>query len=154
MYSLVELGIEYLKQVQRNQFPVLFVDSILDLKPGVMAKTRKAYSYNEWFFQGHFDDEPVVPGFVLLESLTQSFLLTFLSLEENFGKKTAYISVDGATFSRKVIPGEVVEMHADLESLRFGVAIGECFGYVNGEKACWVKLKIGLPETLKKFLPS
>ena len=63
---------------QRNRYPVLLVDKIVDLVPGERATGVKCFTYNEWFFPGHFDDEPNVPGFVQIESLVQTFILTFL----------------------------------------------------------------------------
>ena len=146
-------GIEFLKKIQQNRFPVLFVDRVVDLEPGAHATALKAFSYNEWYFQGHFEDEPVVPGFVLLECLTQAFLLTFLSIGDNSGRKTAFLSIDQATFTQKIVPGQVMVMKAVLESFRFGVATGYCAGFVNDQLACRIALKVGIPELLSQFIP-
>lgn len=150
---LDKYGIEFLKEIQQNRFPVLFVDQVLELEPGARATALKAFSYNEWYFQGHFEDEPVVPGFVLLECLTQTFLLTFLSVGDNSGKKTAFLSIERATFKQKIVPGHVMVMKAKLDSFRFGVATGTCTGFVGDEEVCKIVLKVGIPEVLGGFTP-
>lgn len=147
------LGIPFLQQMQQNRFPVLFIDKVLQIEPGSHATALKAFTYNEWYFQGHFEDEPVVPGFILLECLTQAFLMTFLSVGDNAGKKTAYISIDQANFSRKVVPGDVLTMRAELQSFKFGVAVGSCTGLVGEQEACRLALKVGIPETINQLLP-
>ena len=72
-----------IKKFQRNRHPLLFIDKITKLIPGKEARGLKCFSYNEWFFPSHFDDEPNVPGFIQIESLVQTFIMTFLSLEES-----------------------------------------------------------------------
>ena len=148
-----QYGIPFLKTIQQNRYPVLFVDQVLELEPGVRATALKAFSYNEWYFQGHFEDEPVVPGFVLLECLTQAFLLTFLSLENNAGKKTAFLSIEHASFVKKIEPGHVMTMKAELESFRFGLATGSCRGFVSDQEVCNVSLKVGIPDLIGHYLP-
>ena len=54
---------------QKNRYPLLFVDSISEVIPGVSAKGVKNFTYNEWFFPAHFDGDPNVPGFIQIESL-------------------------------------------------------------------------------------
>ena len=94
-----------------------------------------------------------MPGFVQLEMMTQMFLMTFLTIPENKGKKTCFISVNNAKFKLKIIPGMRVDLHAELESYRRGIAIGSCVGYVNGEEACSVELMVGIPDVLNQYKP-
>lgn len=75
------------KKYQQNRYPCFFVDKIVEAVPGEYAKGYKNFTYNEWFFPAHFEDEPNVPGFVQIETLTQVFLMTFLTFPENKGKK-------------------------------------------------------------------
>ena len=79
---------------QRNRYPVLLIDKIIDLVPGESAIGVKCFTYNEWFFPGHFDDEPNVPGFVQIETLVQTFILTFLCQDEFAGMKTNFVSIN------------------------------------------------------------
>ena len=62
---------------QQNKFPLMFIDKIISVIPGKELTAIKNFSYNEWFFPAHFEDEPNVPGFVQIECLAQAFILTF-----------------------------------------------------------------------------
>lgn len=142
-----------IQKYQQNRYPCFFLDMVTVAVPGRYAKGYKNYSYNEWFFPCHFADEPNVPGFVQLEMMTQMFLMTFLTMPENKGKKTCFISINNAKFKLKIIPGMRVDLHAELKSYRRGIAIGSCVGYVNGEEACSVELMVGIPDVLNQFKP-
>ena len=148
-----KLGIPFIKKVQRNRFPVLLIDRVESFEPGVSAKAIKAFSYNEPFFQGHFDDEPVVPGFILQESMIQTLLIAFLTIEGNEGKKTAGIKYGPTYFKRKVEPGDVLTISAQVQSVRFGVLNGEVHGHVLGELACSTQLTIGIPDQVLTLQP-
>ena len=151
--ELKNLDAKEIQEYQQNRYPCFFLDMVTEAVPGKYAKGFKNYSYNEWFFPCHFADEPNVPGFVQLEMMTQMFLMTFLTIPENKGKKTCFISVNNAKFKLKIIPGMRVDLHAELESYRRGIAIGSCVGYVNGEEACSVELMVGIPDVLNQYKP-
>ena len=53
-----------IQSCQRNRYPLLFVDKITEAIPGKSAKGIKNFTFNEWYFPAHFDDDPNVPGFV------------------------------------------------------------------------------------------
>ena len=88
---------------QRNRYPVLLVDKIVELIPGKQATGVKCFTYNEWYFQGHFDDDPNVPGFVQIESLVQTFIMVFLCQPEYAGMKTNFVSINNIRFKRKIL---------------------------------------------------
>lgn len=143
-----------IQEYQQNRYPCFFLDMVTETMPGKYAKGYKNFSYNEWFFPCHFADEPNVPGFVQMEMMTQLFLMTFLTLPENKGKKTCFLSVNNAKFKKKIVPGMRVDMEAGLKSYRRGIAIGTCVGYVKGEVACSIELIIGIPDIINKFNPA
>lgn len=151
--ALRNLNAYEIQQYQQNRYPCFFLDVVEEAVSGKYAKGYKNFSYNEWFFPCHFADEPNVPGFVQLEMMTQMFLMTFLTMPENKGKKTCFISINNAKFKLKIIPGMRVDLHAELKSYRRGIAIGSCVGYVNGEEACSVELMVGIPDVLNQFKP-
>ena len=142
-----------IQQFQQNRYPLLFIDRIIEAVPGKYAKGYKNFSYNEWYFPAHFEDEPNVPGFVQIEALTQVFLMTFLTYPENKGKKTAFIRIKDATFHKKIIPGDRLDMEAKVRKYKRGVADGTVVGYIDGEIACSWELKIAIPDVLKEFRP-
>ena len=150
---LTNLGPIEIMKYQQNRHPLLFLDLVLEVEPLIRAKALKNFSFNEWFFPAHFEDEPVVPGFVLIESMTQTFLMTFLTNPEFAGRKTAFVEVSQARFLRKVIPGETLVMEADLSTFSHGIAEGRVVAKVQDQLACEVQLKIAIPEILKSRLP-
>lgn len=149
----LSFDINGLKQHQQNRHPVLLVDRVTDVYPGKSARGLKAFSYNEWFFPGHFEDDPNVPGFVQLESLVQTFIMTFLCMDQYKGMKTSYASINNVKFKRKIVPGDVLIIDATLDSLKRGIAQGKAVSSVNGEQACSADFVVVLPGVLNGFKP-
>lgn len=141
-----------IQKYQMNRYPLLFIDYVDIVEPGVMAKGHKNFSYNEWYFPAHFEDEPNVPGFVQMEALTQMFLMSFLTIKGNEGKKTAFIKVE-SNFKKKIIPGNRLDIEATLYSYKRGIAKGKSVGYINGELTCDAEFIIVIPDILKTFSP-
>lgn len=150
---LRDLDAYAIQQYQQNRYPCFFVDYITEAMPGEYAKGVKNFTYNEWFFPAHFVDEPNVPGFVQIETLTQVFLMTFLTLPEYKGKKTGFISIKEARFRRKIVPGDRLDIEAELKSFRRGLAKGISKGYVNGTLCCSLELEVAIPDIMTTFLP-
>jgi 3-hydroxyacyl-[acyl-carrier-protein] dehydratase len=151
--KIFNLGIPEILEYQQNRYPLLFIDEITEVAPGQYAKGKKAFSYNEWYFPAHFEGDPNVPGFVQIESLVQVFLMTFLTIKGNAGKKTSFISLDQAKFKRRIVPGETLNIYAALESYQRGVAKGRAESDVNGEPAVSSTFTIAIPEILAKYSP-
>jgi len=147
------LDIKSIINNQRNRYPVLLIDKIVDLVPMQRATGIKCFTYNEWFFPGHFDDEPNVPGFVQMETLVQTFILTFLCKPEYSGMKTNGVSINNIRFKKKIVPGDVLRIEATLESFKRGIAIGYSESFVDGEPACRADFVVAVPEILNKFKP-
>ena len=143
-----------IQQYQQNRYPCLFVDCITEALPGKYAKGFKNFTYNEWFFPTHFVDEPTVPGFIQAETLAQVFLMTFLTMPENKGKKAYALAYRNAKFRKTIVPGDKLEIEAELFSFKRGVAKGITTGYINGEFACSLELDVGIVEIMKQYSPA
>ncbi|MEM7568857.1 MAG: 3-hydroxyacyl-ACP dehydratase FabZ family protein [Pseudomonadota bacterium] len=140
-------------KAQCNRYPMLFIDKVLDCTPGERATAQKNFTYNEWFFPPHYEDDPNVPGFVLVESLVQAFLMTFLSLPEHHGSKTNFLEIKDTSFRRRVVPGDTMIIEAELTSFKRGIARGQAVGRVDGELTVSGAFTVGLPHILSKFKP-
>lgn len=151
--AICDIDAYQIQRYQQNRYPLLFIDYVTEAVPGRSAKGFKNFSFNEWYFPAHFEDEPNVPGFVQIEAMTQMFLMTFLTIPGNEGKKTAFIRVGDAGFKKKIIPGDRLDLEAELDSYRRGVAKGKVCGYVKGELACSIELTIAIPDVLNQFKP-
>lgn len=145
--------IKGIQECQQNRYPQLYIDSIVDVVPGVSARGFKNFTYNEWFFPAHFEGDPNVPGHIQIECLVQTFIMTFLCMDPYKGMKTNFISIENAYFKRKIIPGERLEVRATLDSFKRGLAKGFAESFVGDELACRAKFLIALPEILEKFKP-
>jgi 3-hydroxyacyl-[acyl-carrier-protein] dehydratase len=149
----LNFDINGIKECQRNRHPLLFVDRIFDVIPGEKASGLKCFTYNEWFFPAHFDDEPNVPGFIQVESLVQTFIMSFLSKDELRGKKTNFLSINNVKFKRKIVPGDTLIVHATLQSFRRGIATGSAVSFVGDAPACSADFVVAVPDILDQFKP-
>lgn len=150
---LRDLDVCIIQQYQQNRHPCLFLDYVEEAVPGKSARGFKNFTFNEWYFPAHFPDEPNVPGFIQIETLTQLFLMTFLTLPGNKGRKTGFISVENARFRKKIVPGDRLDIQAELKSYRRGLAKGTVTGFVKGVVACTIELTIAIPDILNTFIP-
>ena len=151
--SKISLEIPGIKDCQQNRHPILFIDKIVDTDPGKEANSIKCFSYNECVFPDHYEDDPSVPGFILLESMVQTFIMTFLTLEEHKGKKTNFISINNVKFKKMVVPGDVLKINAKLLSFKRGIAKGIAEGCVDGNIACKADFTVCLPDVLANLKP-
>ena len=132
----MELNSNQIAEILPHRYPFALVDRITDYEPSKWAKGIKCVSVNEQFFCGHFPQEHVMPGVLILEALAQVGAVTLLSLEENKGRIALFGGVRNCTFKRKVIPGDVLEMDCTITRKIGNVGIGEGVAKVNGEVAC------------------
>jgi 3-hydroxyacyl-[acyl-carrier-protein] dehydratase len=149
----VELDIDKIRECIPNKYPCLYIDRVVDIEPGKFVKAIKNFTYNEFFFPAHFPNDPSVPGFIQIESCMQCFLLTFLSLEEYKNRETFNRLLMNVQLKRKIIPGETLEMFAQLKRFSCGVAKGHVEGYVNGEPAISFDVTSVVVDELDKFKP-
>ncbi len=92
-----------------HRYPFLLVDRIVELEPGVRATGIKNVTINEPFFQGHFPEQPIMPGVLIIEAMAQvAGVMAFRSGVE--GKSVYFMSIDNAKFRRPIVPGDQVIM--------------------------------------------
>jgi 3-hydroxyacyl-[acyl-carrier-protein] dehydratase len=151
--SFGQLAVPEIMKFQLNRHPMLFVDRITEVVPGKRAKGLKAFTFNEWFFPQHFEDDPNVPGFVQIEALAQVFLMTFLTIEGLAGMKASALNIDNVRLRRKIIPGETLSIEAELEEFKRGIAKGWARGAIGSEAAVSARFTVGIPDLIKIHLP-
>ncbi|MCP4923307.1 MAG: 3-hydroxyacyl-ACP dehydratase FabZ [bacterium] len=105
--------VEQIQDLIPHRYPMLFVERLEIIEPGVRAIGTKCVSINEPFFQGHFPDAPVMPGVLVVEALAQTAgaLVTHAVREQQGGKNTVYfLSIDNARFRKPVTPGDQLKL--------------------------------------------
>ena len=136
---------------QQNRPPYLMIDAAHEVVPGISAKGHRLLREDEWFFSVHFPDDPNMPGMLQIEALVQMAALTVLSLPGNPGKVVYITRANNIKLSRKIIPGDRLEIETHLHSWKRG--IGRCSGKgtVNGDTACEADFNIVMPSILDQF---
>jgi len=142
-----------IKDYQQNRYPLLFLDKILDYKPKEYALGLKTFSYNEWFFPSHYEDDPNVPGFVQIECLVQTFIMTFLTLDEFKGSKTNFLDATNIKFRNKIVPGDSLFIEAKLDFFKRGIAKGTAVGSVFDKYTCSADFVIAIPSEFEQYFP-
>ena len=111
-------SIEDIQKIIPHRSPFLLIDKIteLDIEKGT-ATGYKAVSYNEPFFAGHFPQQPVMPGVLIIEALAQTGAVAVLSMEQYQGKIAFFAGIENAKFRQKVVPGDLLRLEVEMTSL-------------------------------------
>ena len=105
----MRLGTEEIKKLIPHRDPFLFVDTCEIIIPGEHGKSQKLFSANEYFFKGHFPDNPIVPGVIIIEAMAQTAgIVVSYKLKEFNEKSVLFMSVNKAKFRKPVRPDEKV----------------------------------------------
>ena len=111
-----EIDIQEIMRLLPHRYPFLLVDRITSLIPSHSVKGLKNVTANEPCFQGHFPEQPIVPGVLILEGMAQTGgCLAFRSVPEMIGNKLVYFAgIDKARFRKPVVPGDQLEYRLEL----------------------------------------
>lgn len=124
--------------------PFLLIDTVEELEPGVRAAAKKCISYNEPYFNGHFPEEPVMPGVLIVEALAQTGAVAILSVEENRGKTAYFAGINSAKFKQKVVPGDVLMLETEIIKQKGPIGVGKATAKVDGKMVCMAELTFAI----------
>ena len=117
--------------------PFLFVDEILELRPAEYGRGRWTLTGEEFWFPGHFPGRPTLPGVLMCEAIAQMGAYTVLTDETRYGNKIPLFGgLDKARFRRQVMPGDTVEIEAQIDQLSARAGKGSGAVYLDGKVAC------------------
>lgn len=116
------LSLLEVRKMLPHRFPFLMVDKIISLDENTVVGIKNI-TFDEPFFQGHFPDEPVMPGVLLVEALAQAGgILVLSNVEEPEKYSTYFLKIDKLKFKHKVVPGDTVILKMEMiEPLRRGI---------------------------------
>lgn len=119
----MSLDVREIRRILPHRYPFLLVDRVLDYTEGQRVVALKNVTANEPYFQGHFPDDPIMPGVLQVEAMAQAAGILMMRELEDKSKLAVLMSLDKVKLRRPVVPGDQLVLEAD--SLRLRGAIGE-----------------------------
>ena len=136
LQPVLPLGASDIQKLLPHRYPFLLIDRVVEFERNKRVLAYKNVSCNEPFFNGHFPGNPVMPGVLVVEALAQAGgLLTQVShggVAE--GRSFYLVKIDGARFSRMVVPGDVLELHVEIKRIIRSMTFYTCVARVDGEE--------------------
>ena len=132
------LKIKEIKEILPHRYPFLLVDRVIEMEIGdkKFVRAYKNVSANEEFFNGHFPEEPVMPGVLQIEALAQAGAVALLSMDQYKGKIPLFAGTNKVRFRNKVVPGDKLELYCEIIKLKGPVGIGKGIATVDGKTVC------------------
>ncbi len=138
------LNQEQIKQIIPHRDPFLLIDEVVEMEAGVSVTALKHLKEDEFWFKGHFPQEPVQPGVLTIEMLAQAGAVCILSLPENKGKIAYFAGIDNAKFRAKVLPGDTLTLEVEIIKVRGSIGVGKATASVNGKRAVTAEIKFAI----------
>ena len=133
-----------------HRYPFLLVDKITECVPGEYSKGYKNLTMNEGFFQGHFPNNPVMPGVLQIEAMAQCSAPILLCLPEYKGKLALFAGLDNVKFKNIVRPGDRLDMEIRLVKVKGPFGVSEGKAYVDGKLCVEATMKVMMIDEDKK----
>lgn len=143
------LDVNEIKKILPHRYPFLLVDRIIELEPGKRIVGIKNVTANEEFFQGHFPEEPVMPGVLILEAMAQTGAIHVLKDMDAEGEVVLFGGMDKVAFRRRVVPGDQLRIEAEVDRIRPPFGRYKARALVDGELAAQAILKFMIPSMKK-----
>ncbi len=122
-----------IKKIIPQREPFLMIDEVENYIPGECAVAYKKIDEKEWYFKGHFPNNPIMPGVLITESLAQTGAVAILSAEENKGKNALFGGIDKMKFKKIVVPGDKLKLEVRIIRKKGPIGVGEAIATVNGK---------------------
>ena len=132
----MRLDKEQIKEIIPHRDPFLLIDEIIEMEEGKRVVAMKYVNEKEYYFEGHFPQEKVMPGVLIVEALAQAGAVAILSMEEHRGKIAYFGGIKEAKFRQKVFPGDTLRLEVVMERLRSKAGYGKAKAYLGDKVAC------------------
>jgi 3-hydroxymyristoyl/3-hydroxydecanoyl-(acyl carrier protein) dehydratase len=150
---MYELNASQITGSQRNRYALLSDDRISQVDPGHADQSNKSLIYNERFLPTHYEDVPVVPGFATSVAMTQTFLMTFLSLPEMVGERAGLAAYSDVEDRKRRVSGDKIIKDVSLSEFKRGDARGNVVVSLRREIVGSCELTVVVPSVMLKFSP-
>ena len=135
--SLDRAGIE---EIIPHRDPFLLLDEVVELVPGERCHARRLLRPDEFWFAGHFPEDPVMPGVLIVEALAQAGAVAALSHPANAGRLVLFAGIDKARFKRMVRPGDTLDLIVAVTAARSVAGKAHAEARVGDGLACRAEL--------------
>jgi UDP-3-O-[3-hydroxymyristoyl] N-acetylglucosamine deacetylase/3-hydroxyacyl-[acyl-carrier-protein] dehydratase len=142
--AIAPLGANEVRRILPHRYPFLLVDRVIELEEGKMAVGIKNVSINEEFFQGHFPQQPIMPGMLQVEALAQLAGILLFRSKENNDSLSYFRTIEKVKFRRQVVPGDQLRLEVQLLRERARIAKFSGQAFVDAEIATEAEFTIAL----------
>ena len=128
-----------IKKYLPHREPFLFVDEVININKNSDIHAKKFISEDEYFLQGHFPNNPIFPGVIIIEALGQvSGILGFVSMDKTPEEGSIYVlaGVDKVRFRKRLVPGDEVHLFSKVINSKNGIWKFDCRAEVNHKEVC------------------
>jgi 3-hydroxyacyl-[acyl-carrier-protein] dehydratase len=134
-----------------HRYPFLLIDKAENFVKNESIVGIKNVTINEPFFQGHFPNNPVMPGVLIIEAMAQTAgVLVAKSLDaEPNTKGVLFTTIENVKFRKSVLPGDVLEMRVNIVNHKLSIWICEGTAYVDGKKVAEAKISAMITDIKK-----
>ena len=124
-----------------HRYPFILIDQIIEMKPGESLVAIKNVTINEPFFPGHFPSQPVMPGVLSLEIMSQAGAFLVLNyVDDPMKKNMFFMGADAVRFRKPIVPGNQIRIHMKLVKQKLSLCRFEGKCYVDDELVVEAKL--------------
>ena len=111
----MKLNIEDIKKLIPHRKPFLFIDELRVIENGKIGESFKTFEDTEYFFEGHFPNNPIVPGVVIVEAMAQTAgVVVSNNLNNNEDQSVLFMSINKAKFRKPVLPNYKIRFYVEL----------------------------------------
>ena len=135
----MKIGKEDIKKYLPHREPFLFVDEVIEINEKKEIHARKCVEEDEYFLKGHFPNNPIFPGVIIIEALGQaSGILGFTLMNKTPEEGSIYVlaGVDKVRFRKRVRPGDTIDLFSKVVNEKRGIWKFDCRAEHNNEIVC------------------
>ncbi|KJV69460.1 3-hydroxyacyl-ACP dehydratase FabZ [Candidatus Neoehrlichia procyonis] len=131
----MKFDIKQVLKILPHAYPFILIDRVIECKPSKSAIAIKNVTFNEPFFTGHFPNNPIMPGVLIIEAMAQTSMICIASgFRDEVPKGSVYfLSIDSAKFRKVVIPGDTIVIDVNVIHQRKNTCRFKCNAYVNNQ---------------------
>jgi 3-hydroxyacyl-[acyl-carrier-protein] dehydratase len=138
-----------IRDIIPHRYPFLLVDKVLEVEPGKSATAIKNVTVNEPFFQGHFPNNPIMPGVLITEALAQTAGIAVAMVPEYSTKLGVFTGIEQMKFRKQVVPGDTLKLEIEVVATKRNLAKVSVLATVDGKTAAEGIIKFAMVDQPK-----